>query len=728
MHDRLWTIREYPFHPEKLRYYETIFTIGNGYLGTRAAFEERYDGDTPATMVHGIFNHAPDVQVPELVNTPNWTEIGITVDGTPFKLITKSTDTLRPPQGLVLGYERKLHMDRGLLRRVVLFRAASGATVRIVFERFASLADQHIMAQRVHITAIDGAPEITLTSALDGNVTNNGAQHWGTMNGSVDGQHIALHGITAPSEYHIALNSVVLSDYTSTASIGQGRVSGTITVKLDKDGEATFDKLTAIYTSRDTQEPQAAAKHKALVAATQGYDKLYHAHVEAWAAVWNALDVQIEGDEEAQTRVRFTTYHLIIAAPHRDDDASMGAKTLSGTGYKGHVFWDTELFMLPPFSLSLPNVARNMLMYRYKRLAGAREKARTSGYEGAMFPWESTDTGLETTPQWSDPQPDGTRIRIWTGDNEQHISTDITYSVLQYWRWTGDDAFLTQYGAEIVLDTAVFWGSRVQAINGRYELHDQIGPDEYHENIPNSVFVNRMVVWHLEQALNLLTWLGENAPTDAARLTQQLGLSEERLVHWQDIIAKMYIPFDNDKQIHVQFDGFFDMEYIPVPKYEPRVGGIWGFLGHERALQSQVIKQADVVMLMALLGDAVGDRQVMLNNWQTYYPRCDHGSSLSPAMHAWVAARLGLIEDAYHMFEHAIAIDLEDNKGNVADGIHGASCGGVWQALVFGFCGLYLDAHGRPAINPHLPTHWKQVSFNVVYRGQTHHFVAQNPR
>src|SRR5690606_20567396 len=186
--------------------------------------------------------------------------------------------------------------------------------------------------------------------------------------------------------------------------------------------------------------------------------------------------------------------------------------------YKGHVFWDTELFIVPPLVLSQPQLARNLLMYRYHNLPGARNKARANGYEGAMYPWESTDTGEETTPQWSDPGADGTRIRIWTGDNEQHISTDIAYAVWLYWRWTGDDEFLRRYGAEIILDTAVFWGSRVEKAGDRYEISQQIGPDEYHENVDNSVFVNRMVVWHLETALWLVDYLHQHAPDDARRL------------------------------------------------------------------------------------------------------------------------------------------------------------------------------------------------------------------
>lgn len=723
MIDRRWTLKEYPFHPEKLHHYETIFTIGNGYLGTRASFEEGHPDGTPATLIHGVYNHAPDMSIPELVNAPDWTPVHITVDGTPFSLITKSNNTLKPENGLLLGYERTLHMDRGLLKRTVLFRAATGATVRIVFERFASLHHVHTLAQRIHITAIDGAPEITLSIGLNGDVTNNGIQHWGTMTAGADDTQITLLGQTNQADYRVAYASQLITDTPITTTATSNHPTATTRFKLERDGEITVDKITSIYTSRDTNDPLATAKTRTREASAYGYDHLLADHCAEWENVWDAIGIEINGDEQAQLHVRFTTYHIVIAAPRQDENASIGAKTLSGLGYKGHVFWDTELFMLPPFSLTRPELARNMLMYRYHRLDGARQKARDNGYEGAMFPWESTDTGLETTPQWSDPFPDGSRIRIWTGDNEQHISTDITYAILQYWRWTGDDDFLLNYGAEIVLDTAVFWGSRVEARNGHYELTQQIGPDEYHENIDNSIFVNRMVVWHLTEALALVAWLKSHAPDTASRLINQLNLSTERLSHWGDIVDHMVIPFDQEKQIHVQFDGFFDMEYIPVLKYQPRVGGIWGFLGHERALQSQVIKQADVVMLMALLGDATGDRQIMINNWETYYPRCDHGSSLSQSVHSWVAARLGIHPLAYELFYDASVIDLEDNKGNVADGIHGAASGGLWQAVVFGFCGLHLTEDG-PAIDPKLPAHWQSVKFNVVYRGQKIAFTA----
>jgi kojibiose phosphorylase len=590
------------------------------------------------------------------------------------------------------------------------------------------LHDQHVLAQRVQFFAVDGSPEIQIESALNGHVTNQGINHWADMTAHVKDGVIALEGRTQQSGYWVgmAANLHAPGKHTVTMHGVAPTVSTTFTLKPQET--VNIDKITAVYTSRDAAQPLNAAVHKVQETAEKGYEALLAAHEAEWAKYWETSDIQIDGDEEAQIAVRFAMYHLLIAAPRHDEHVSIGAKTLSGMGYKGHVFWDTELFILPPLTFTQPQLTRNMLMYRYHKLQGARNKAKANGYEGAMFPWESTDTGEETTPQWSDPQPDGTRLRIWTGDSEQHISTDIAYAILQYWRWTGDDEFLCKYGAEIVLDTAVFWGSRVESKNGRYEISQQIGPDENHENIDNSVFTNRMVVWHVQRALELLEWLKQHAAEDYKRLVAQLNLTPQRLDKWRDIIAKMYIPFDAEKQIHVQFPGFFDMEFIPVPLYEPRLTSVQAILGHHRSIQTQVIKQADVVMLMALLWDELDvSHEVKLNNWNTYFPRTDHGSSLSPAVHAWVAAKLGLTEIAYEMFQHAADIDLKDNKGNVRDGIHGAACGGLIQALLFGFCGLHIDAEGQLALAPNLPEHWRQVSFYVYYRGEKRHFVVRHP-
>lgn len=714
---RLWQVKEAPFRPNGIAHTETIFTIGNGLVGVRGAFEEGYPGESATVLAAGVFNHAQGQLVPELPVLPNWLSFRVRVDGETFALNA----------GRVIGFERVLDLKIAALRRGVLWLSPNRVTLRVLFERFASLDNPHVMALRVMAQVMsDGAHTLEIVDALDATGNNlMNVDHWSKRTLSADGAVLRFDGTTSQSAYRVAMRAHTSADVgVAWSDVSASRVAAhKASLQVAQYEKVTFTKIVALHTTRDAGDPASAAEQTLKSAVAAGYDALKSAHEAAWSDVWQRMDVVIDGDELAQVAVRFSMYHIMIAVPTQDERVSIGAKTLSGFGYKGHVFWDTELFMLPPLTLSYPERARSLLMYRYHNLHGAREKAREAGCEGAMYPWESTDTGLETTPRWANElNAQGERIRIWTGDNEQHISTDIAYAVLQYWRWTGDDRWFLDYGAEIVLDTAVFYGSRAEwnADAGRYELSMQIGPDEYHENVDNSVFTNRMTAWHLEQALNVWAWLSADHPDEARRLGEALQIDAARLDKWRDIATKMWIPTSDqgDGVVFEQFEGFFDrLKPIPLHDFSPRTANMDWLLGHAKTQESRVIKQADVVMLMALLGDQLGDRAFLRRNWETYYPVVDHGSSLSPSIHAWVASRLGLIETAYELFVYAAAIDLEDRKGNVHDGIHAASAGGLWQAVVFGFLGLKLTDSG-PQIHPALPSHWRRVAVTVRWRGR----------
>jgi kojibiose phosphorylase len=489
------------------------------------------------------------------------------------------------------------------------------------------------------------------------------------------------------------------------------------------------EKIVRVFTSRDVNnfDGKGVVRADLLQAAMtsfNGWEAGFHANSEAWAREWERTDVIIEGDDEAQLSVRFNLFQMLIAAPRIDDRVNIGAKTLSGFGYRGHAFWDTEIFMLPLFIYTAPHIARNLLNYRYRNLEGARAKARDNGFEGAQFPWESADTGEEVTPTWVPHFADRTKlVRIWTGDIEIHISADIAYAVMQYWKASGDDVWMIEKGAEIVLDTAKFWASRAEwnAGSGVYEYTDVIGPDENHDHVDNNTFTNRMAKWNLQTALETLEWLKKTAPDRANELIEQLDLSPARLARWQNVMEKIYFPadpVDGPQGLIEQFEGYFQRRYVDLAGLEPRSKSVQELFGIEGAAETQVIKQPDVLMLQYLLRGEFSQDQVIVN-YDYYSPRTDHtyGSSLGPSIQAIMACEVGKIEDAYEQFIRAVRADLRDARGNAGDGIHAASAAGTWQTVVFGFGGLKVN-HDGWTYQPRLPQHWRRLAFRFFYKGE----------
>jgi kojibiose phosphorylase len=711
---RNWLITETTFDPDKLHHKETVFTIGNGYLGTRGAFEEGYPGSLPSTLIHGVFDDFPIVHT-ELANSPDWLPFVLLVNGQRFGM----------DRGEVLDYERILDLRCGLLTRKVRWRSPAWHTVDIQIDRLASLADPHVLAIRYQVTPLDFNGSLEFRAGINGHVDNNGYVHWDWMNQGSAPRLVWLHSRTRHTSIELGqaavLNVSGCAEVTEWVMDCQNYPTIAAVCKVKQEQTITADKLVTIYSLREVDDVAEAAVGKldALMDAHLGYEEQLAAHEAAWTQVWDASDVIIEGDDAAQRAVRFNLFQLLVAAPWHDDRVSIPAKTLSGFGYRGHVFWDTDIFIVPFLAHTQPEVARNLLMYRYHTLPGARRKAQQNGYEGAQYAWESALTGHETTPRFV-AGPDGELVRIWTGDIQLHITADVAYAVWRYWLVTGDDGFMRDYGAEIILDTAAFWGSRAEynAEQDRYEINDVIGPDEYHERVNNNVFTNRMVQWHLETALETLAWLRREHPKNAAQLEEQLDLTSQRLAHWTDIIGCMHILHDPETALMEQFEGFFELEDIDWQAWQPRRRSIQALLGIERTNQVQALKQADVLMLLYLLGDRY-DLETKQVNWYYYAPRTDHthGSSLGPAIHAILACELDMPEVAYEHFMRAALVDLEDVRGNAAEGIHGASAGGVWQAVVFGFAGLRLTADGY-SLDPRLPASWQRLAFSFQLHGR----------
>ena len=706
----LWTVRQNKFDSGTQHHQETVMTCGNGYFSSRGVLEESYPSESRTTFGHGIWNDMP-VSFTELVNLPDWLDLEITVDGDLFRLDC----------GAVIDFKRSLDLQRGILRRDVRWQAPSGALLDLHFERIICHQQQHIGLLRVLVTAVNQSAEITIATGINGHVSNQDLLH---LNHLAQGDDFLLSetrktGIQVATAMYVTCSVEAI---TCQNCPGHPRAVATQTVAVGQTLQ--LDKQIAYASSRDN-----GLRGKDLIAFARkqsqlsDYNTLRNGHVAAWQQVWQNGDVIIEGDDEAQLALRHSLYQLHVAAPQHDERVSIGAKTLSGYGYRGHVFWDNEIFVLPYFTYTHPQLARNMLMYRYHTLDGARKKAAGNGFEGAQFAWESAATGEEMTPTWVPHFSDRTKlVRIWTGDIQVHISADIAYAIKQYWDVTGDDNFMRDYGAEIILDTARFWGSRVEreqiAGGHQYAIRDVIGPDEYHDHVDNNTFTNAMCQWHLQLAFEMLAWLEAQHPNQAAKLKADLLITGSLLTHWQDVIDHIVIHYDADSKLMTQFEGFFERDYIDLSDYEDRTESMQVILGIEGTNETQVLKQADVVMLLCLHRDRY-DRETWQVNYDTYMPRTDHsyGSSLSPSFHAWAAAEMDRIDDAYEHFMLAARADISNIRGNANDGIHAASAGGLWQAAAFGFAGLRITDNSF-TLNPRLPSHWTRLAFKFYQNGQ----------
>ena len=719
-----WALIEPEFDPEKLRARETVFTIGNGYLGTRGSFEEGYPKALPITLINGVYDDIPAVYT-ELANCPDWLLLVVMINGETFRL----------DRGEILAYDRRLDLRHGILTRSIRWRSPIGNTVDLKFDRFASLADQQILAMRCEITPIDFDGTIELQSSINGYPENQGFDHWEHLNrGNIEqGVWIQVRTRSTQIELGMAAKMTALAIDAKSQVINTPDCPTLTTSFVATRGQRiSAEKLVTVFTSCETRSPVQAAQTK--LAQLPTYAILLAAHQQAWDAVWEQSDVEIEGDIDAQLAVRYNLFQLFIGgctpqgAIDTDPD-SMPAKTLSGFGYRGHIFWDTEIFILPFFTFTQPTIARSLLNYRYDTLDGARRKAAHAGYNGAMFAWESAATGDEMTPKWSlSSDPYAEPVRIWNGEREIHISADIAYAVWQYWQATGDDVWMRDFGAEIILDTALFWLSRVEwhEKQQRYELCGVIGTDEYHEEVRNNAYTNRLVQWHLEKALAVYEWLQKTVPAREIELSQKLQITPGHLLAFHKTIARMYIPYDPKTLLIEQFEGFFKLKDLNLSHYEPRTKSIQTVLGMAATNQSQIIKQPDVLMLLYLLFNTpeFANRQDVLHeNWNYYTPRTDshYGSSLGSSVQAILAAILDKSVAAYEHFIQAAFIDLNNTFGNTEDGIHAASAGGVWQAIVFGFGGIQLTENG-PIATPHLPPNWTRLKFKLNWHGTWHTF------
>jgi trehalose/maltose hydrolase-like predicted phosphorylase len=440
-----------------------------------------------------------------------------------------------------------------------------------------------------------------------------------------------------------------------------------------------------------------------------GFDRLLAEHRASWAQRWSDAHVAIDGDPESELAARFAVFHLLNSACDSGETA-VGARGLTGSGYAGHVFWDADVFVLPALAAIRPAAARAMLEYRIRRLPAAQALARAGGFDGARFPWESAGDGSDVTPRFVRGKG-GELATIATGLHEEHIVADVAWAASHYAAWTGDSAFLAGPGGQLIMETARYWASRIQIDpDGNGHLYGVMGPDEYHKIVDDNAYTNVMARWNLRRGAGLVLRAGDG----------------DTATNWAALADRLVDGWDPQRRLYEQFAGYFELDPLLISEVAPPPVAADQLLGAETVAGSQLIKQADSLMLHHLVPD-----QVVAGSLEPcvafYDPRTAHGSSLSPAIHASLLARVGEPERALELFRLASRLDLDDLTGTTEEGVHLATMGGVWQALAFGFLGVG-GQEGRLLVRPCLPEAWRALALTFRFAGKRVSIRAEHDR
>ncbi len=630
--EKNWFIEEKEWDEGMQAVRESQLTLGNGFVGSRGILEELPYGARAGTYIAGLYD-ARGSKVPELVNLPNLVNFGITAEEEKIGI-----KAMRVGQ-----HKRYLNLRTGVLLRHTLFQDTKGRRFDYQSIRFFSMDDKNTQAMRIFLTPLDANCDITVQTGIDTSITNVG--------GITEGRKRHFRITRVFTQKHLEFMSVrtfenkIAVCYATALRIELGKKAWycrehPFQLNLRKNQTVCFTKLSYLnkFEDKESDNNIEKASTKALERSIKlGFNELYNRHCASWKKIWQGADIVIKGDEEAQRGLRFNMYHLLICAPRDAGKSSIAARTLSGEGYRGHIFWDAEIFILPFFLFTEPAVARNMLLYRYKRLGEARRLAKKRGFKGAMFPWESAGVGDEVTPPWAK-NLDGSIIRIHTHEMEQHITADIAYAVYRYYEVTNDADFMVRYGFEILFETARFWVSRLEhnKKTDKYELKHVIGPDEFHEKVNNNAYTNWLVRRILFIACGMFLKMKKKYPYVLKLLSDKINLQQSEVKKWKRVIPKIY--FSNNKgNLIEQFSGFFKRKEVKIKKLDENFMPVFPErIALKDVGKTQLVKQADVVLLLYLFCDNF-DLKTKKENYYYYAPRTVHKSSLSPAIYSIVA-------------------------------------------------------------------------------------------
>ncbi|CAJ1189867.1 Maltose phosphorylase [Companilactobacillus paralimentarius] len=705
-----WNVVTHKLDKENKRLQESLTSLGNGYMGMRGNFEEDYSGDTlPGSYLAGVWypdktrvgwwkNGYPEY-FGKVINAVNFIKMNFLINGSKLDLYTDK----------ISDFTLDLDMKNAVLKRSFIVEK-DGVKVKFNFERFLSVAQKELSVQKVSFENLsDDSVEIKVISSLDANVKNEDAnydEHFWEVLEITDDSIIAE---TKPNDFGTPrFTSGMQVGYVTGLkeidhTVDKLETSKTFVANLESHEIGTIEKRVAVVTSRDYEtvdDLRDAMEGISAKVKDVSYEELLSAHENVWDNRWNQSDIKIDGDTDAQQGMRFNLFGLFTTYSGEDSRLNIGPKGFTGEKYGGATYWDTEAFCIPVYlGVSQPEVSRNLLMYRYNQLKGAYINAERQGLKGALYPMV-TFNGIECHNEWE--------ITF----EEIHRNGDIAFAIYNYTRYTGDKSFVLHEGSKMLTEMSRFWADRVHYSkrNEQYMIHGVTGPDEYENNVDNNWYTNFLARWTLKYTLQILGEVSKDQ-------FEKLNVSKEEMDHWQDIVDKMYLPYDEDLGIFVQHDGFLDKDIEPVssiPKDQLPINQHWSW---DKILRSPYIKQGDVLQGIWDFIDDFSEREKK-RNFDFYEPLTVHESSLSPAIHAVLAADLHYDQKAVALYERTARLDLDNYNNDTADGLHITSMTGGWLAMVQGFAGMRVHDDGTLSYKPFLPKKWNSYSFRQVFRGR----------
>jgi maltose phosphorylase len=706
-----WKIIQKGFDPAKQKQAESIFSIGNGSFGQRANFEEKYSGDSlQGSYVGGVYypdktrvgwwkNGYPEYFA-KVLNSCNWIGINIEIDGEQLDL----------NQQKVLSFYRELDMKTGTLSRKMNVRFKNGKEIEVESLRFCSMHDEEIAAIRFSVTPLNFNGHVKITPYLDGNVMNHDSNYdeffWEEDGHKVDVKKGYICSKTKKTNFTVSTAmrfSFWMND--ELLDIEPNHISKAFYVEnnfdhyLEQGNRYTLKKYVSIVSTINHSENSVISRsiNNVRQAYMNGFDYLLKNHISSWGEIWSKADIQITGDDAAQQGIRFNIFQLYQTYTGKNANLNIGPKGFTGEKYGGATYWDTEAYCLPFYLKTTdPKVARQLLIYRYNHLQKAIENAEKLGFTNgaALYPMV-TMNGEECHNEWE--------ITF----EEIHRNGAIAFGIYNYIRHTGDDEYLVQYGRPVLFGIARFWAQRFNWSTARnsYVMLGVTGPNEYENNVNNNWYTNYIARWCIQYALEV----NEN-------LKSQPGeqLTDQEIENWNHLVQNVYFPKLEGTKIYLQQDGFMDKEQLSatdIPENQRPINQHWSW---DRILRSIFIKQADVLQGVYLFEDHF-DLETIRENFDFYEPKTVHESSLSPCVHAIIAAKIGRLDKAYELYLRTSRLDLDDYNHEADEGLHITSMAGTWLSMVEGFAGIRIEKEVL-VVNPLIPSSWTNYRFQILYK------------